>query len=345
MFNNSIGSLCLSRPARAVWHAQNGSLTLLVAIAWLTLCAGTPATAATKILFGITSSTAFSLPHYIAEEKKLYAAEDLAVETYAVGAAAGVLQQLAGGSLNMAQAATDQTLRAIMRGAPIKIVAGASANAPFRMLAAKTIGGWSSLKGRTISVGGLTDDTLYFVRVMARRNGLADGDYDLLFGGGSPARLAQLVSGAVSATILTNPQDFAALQQGFIDLGRVPQYLPHWPQNNLAVDTRWAAGHRAAVVAFLRTHIRATRYFYDPANRNEVIEILTKHTGTTPQIAAATYDLYARDEVIAPEAALYEEGIKANLDAFVSMGEIKAAPPLAGFIDASFLPEAQGTAR
>src|SRR4029077_1430814 len=127
------------------------------------------------------SGTALSLPHYIAEEKQYYGAENLAVTTYVVGSAAGVLQQLAAGSLNIAQAATDQSLRAILRGAPIRIVAGAASNAPFRVVAAKTSKSGGDLKGKTISVGGLTDVTLYFLRVMARKNGLADQDYDLLF--------------------------------------------------------------------------------------------------------------------------------------------------------------------
>ena len=156
------------------------------------------------------------------------------------GAAVQVLQQLMGGSLNLAQAATDQSLRAILRGAPIRIVAGAASNAPFRLVAAKTIKSWSDLKGKTISVGGLTDVTLYFLRVMARKNGLADQDYDLLYGGGTPNRFAQLASGAVAAAILTNPVDFSAIEQGFVDLGSVPQYLPNWAQNNILVDTRWA---------------------------------------------------------------------------------------------------------
>jgi len=299
-----------------------------------------PARAASAIAFGITSNTAFSLPHYIAEAKKFYEAEALAVDTTAVGAASGVLQQLAGGSLNMAQAATDQTLRAILRGAPIRIVAGASATAPFRVLAARSVRGWNDLKGRTVSVGGLTDVTLYFLRLMARRNGLADADYDLLYGGGTPSRFAQLSSGAVAAAVLTNPHDFMALEQGFVDLGSVSQYLPHWAQNNLLVDTRWAPAHRAAVVAFLRAHIRATRYLYDCANRDEVIGILTRYTRTTARVAAATYDLYVREEVVAPEAALSADGIKANLDALVVMGERAAIPPLGAFIDASYLAQA-----
>jgi NitT/TauT family transport system substrate-binding protein len=302
--------------------------------------AACPAQALTEVSFGITSSTAFSLAHYIATAKKYYEAEDLKVEAFVAGAAVGVLQQLAAGSLNIAQAATDQSLRAILRGAPIRIVAGAASNAPFRVVAAKTITRWSELKGKVISVGGLTDVTLYFLRVMARKNGLADHDYDLLFGGGTPNRFAQLASGVVAAAILTNPVDFSALEQGFVDLGSVPQYLPNWAQNNILTDTRWARQHRAALVAFLRAHIRATRYIYEPANRDEVIATLAEFTRTSPQVAAATYDLYIKLQVIAREAALFDDGIKANFDALVAMGDLTAPPPLTDFIDGSFLAEA-----
>jgi len=312
----------------------------LASVGLLAGAAGMRAHAANQIAFGITSNTAFSVPHFIAEEEKYYEAEGLSVETIVVGAAAGVLQQLAGGSLNMAQAATDQTLRAIRRGAPIRIIAGASSNAPFRIVAARNVRGWSDLKGKTVSVGGLTDVTLYFLRVMARKNGLADGDYDLLYGGGTPNRFAQLSSGAVVAAVLTNPQDFIALEQGFVDLGSVPQYLPRWAQNNILVDTRWAPQHRSEVLAFLRTHIKATRYFYDTANRAKVIGILAKYTRTTPQIAAATYDLYIQQQVVAPESALFADGIKANLEALVAMGEMTAVPSTDLFVDTSFLSQA-----
>jgi ABC-type nitrate/sulfonate/bicarbonate transport system substrate-binding protein len=313
-------------------------------IAWAVLmlagAAWHPAHAADEIAFGITSKTAFSLAHYVATEKKYYEAENLKINEIVVGAAVGVLLQLAAGSLNIAQAATDQSLRAILRGAPIRIVAGAASNAPFRVVAARTIKNWSDLRRKTISVGGLTDVTLYFLRVMARKNGLADQDYDLLYGGGTPNRFAQLASGAVAAAILTNPVDFYALEQGYVDLGSVPQYLPNWAQNNILTDTRWAPQHRATLVRFLRAHIKATKYIYEPANRDQIIDILVKHTRTTPQIGAATYDLYIKQHVIAREAALFEDAIKANFDALIAMGDLIEAPPLDGFIDGSFLAEA-----
>ena len=315
-------------------------LPAVASILVLLAAAGRDPAAATELTFGITSSTAFSLPHYIATERKYYESEGVAVDTIVAGAAVGLLKQLAGGSLHLAQAATDQSLRAILHGAPIRIIAGAASNAPFRLVAAKNIKSWSDLKGKTVSVGGLTNVTLYFMRVMARKNGLADQDYDLIYGGGTPSRFAQLASGAAAAALLTNPVDFAALEQGFIDLGSVPQYLPNWAQNNIVVDTRWAQSNRAAIVAFLRAHIKGARYLYDPANREPVIGILAKHTRTAPQVAAATYDLYMREQVIARDAALFEDGIKANLDALIEMGELTQMPPLARFIDASFLAEA-----
>ena len=211
------------------------------------------------VTFGITSLTALSLPHYIAEEKKFYEAEHLAVDTIVAGSAARALQQVAAGSLNMGQIATDQALRAILHDAPIRMIAGVADNAPFRMLAGKSVKSWADLKGKTITVGGVLDVTLYFVRVMARKNGLADQDYDLIYAGGTPDRFAQLLSGAVAGAILTNPHDFMALAQGFVDLGSVPDYLPHWAQNNIAMDVRWGAQHRPAVEAFLRAYIRASR--------------------------------------------------------------------------------------
>jgi hypothetical protein len=44
--------------------------------------------------------------------------------------------------------------------------------------------------------------------------------------------------------------------------------------------------------------------------------------------------------VIARGAALFEDGIRANFDALVAVGDLPEPPPLAGFIDGSFLAEA-----
>src|SRR5258708_11072813 len=92
-----------------------------------------------EITFGMTSNTAFGLAHYIAAENKYYEAENLKVDSIVAGAAVGVVQQLAAGSLNIAQAATDQSLRAILRAAPLRLIAGAASHAPCRVVASRTL--------------------------------------------------------------------------------------------------------------------------------------------------------------------------------------------------------------
>jgi hypothetical protein len=81
-------------------------------------------------------------------------------------------------------------------------------------------------------------------------------------------------------------------------------HLPRSTQNNILLDTRWAPQHRAAVLALLRAQIRAPRFFYTAANRDEVIGIVAKYTKTTPAVAAKSYDLDIKEEVIARECAL-----------------------------------------
>src|SRR4051794_19651358 len=144
-------------------HAVIASALLLLAGA-----AARPALADTEVTFGVTSATGFNLAHFVAIEKKYYETEKLKVDMIVAGAAVGVLQQLTAGSLNMAQAATDQSLRAIFRGAPIRIVAGAASHAPVRVGAAKTNKSGSELQGKTNNAGGLTHPTLAFFRGGAR---------------------------------------------------------------------------------------------------------------------------------------------------------------------------------
>ena len=93
------------------------------------------------------------------------------------------------------------------------------------------------------------------------------------------------------------------------------------------------------MVGFLRARIKATNYIYEPANRDDVIAALVKYTSTTQQVAAATYDLYISQHVIASGDVLAEDGIKANFDALIALGDLTRPPPLTNFIDGSFLAE------
>jgi ABC-type nitrate/sulfonate/bicarbonate transport system substrate-binding protein len=297
---------------------------------------------AAEVQFGTTGkSDATSIVSYIGMEKRLFEKNGLALNWIAAGSAARAVQQTLAGSLDISIAATDQTVRAVAQGGAIAIVAGAVGAAPFRVLGQKGVNGWSDLKGKTVSVGGPSDQTLFFFRIMARKNGLKDGDYDLVYGGTTPARFTQLASGAVGAAVLTNPNDLMALDEGYKDLGTAPDYVPVWAQNNVFVNRDWAKKNRASVVAFLKTFLQATDMFYDRANREDVLAILMKYTSTDRSVAERVYDFYQEKKIIMPGAELSEAGIQAVVDSLVEIKELPKPIAVSDLIDASYLAEAR----
>ena len=297
---------------------------------------------AAEVQFGTTGkSDATSVVSYIGMEKKLFQANGLTLNWIAAGSAARAVQQTLAGSLDISIAATDQTVRAVAQGGAIAIVAGAVGAAPFRVLGQKGVNAWGDLKGKVVSVGGPSDQTLFFFHIMARKNGLRDSDYDLVFGGTTPARFSQLASGAVGAAVLTNPNDLMALDAGYTDLGAAPDYVPVWAQNNVFVHRDWAKKNRPAVVAFLKTFVQATDMFYDKANREDVLAILMKYTSTDRSVAERVYDFYQAKKIIMPKAELSEAGIQAVVDSLVEIKELASPVPMSQLIDASYLAEAQ----
>ncbi len=304
--------------------------------------ASPPSLQAAEVQFGTTGkSDATSIVSYIGMEKKLFQANGVTLNWIAAGSAARAVQQTLAGSLDISIAATDQSVRAVAQGGAISIVAGAVGAAPFRVLGQKGVNTWADLKGKTVSVGGPSDQTLFFFRIMARKNGLKDNDYDLVFGGTTPARFSQLASGAVGAAVLTNPNDLMAIDGGYSDLGAAPDYVPVWAQNNVFVHRDWAKKNRATVVAFLKTFVQATDMFYDRANREDVLAILMKYTSTDRSAAERVYDFYQAKKIIMPGAELSEAGIQAVVDSLVEIKELSAPVPMSQLIDASYLAEAK----
>ncbi len=293
---------------------------------------------AVEVQFGTTGkSDATSIVSYIGMERKMFEANGLTLNWIAAGSAARAVQQTLAGSLEISIAATDQTVRAIAQGGAIAIVAGAVGAAPFRVLGQKGVNGWPDLKGKVISVGGPSDQTLFFFHIMARKNGLKDNDYDLVFGGTTPARFQQLASGAVGAAVLTNPNDLMALDAGYSDLGAAPDYVPVWAQNNVFVNRDWAKKNPATVTAFLKTFVQATDIFYDKANREDVLKILMKYTSSDRSVAERVYDFYQEKKIIMPGAELSEAGIQAVVDSLVEIKELPAPIPVSQLIDKSYL--------
>src|SRR5262249_13809072 len=157
------------------------------------------------------------------------------------------------------------TLRGIDKGANVRIFLNSLAVGTHSLIGQKAIHPAKDLKGKRVMTGGPSDITNLWWMAMAKANGL-DGEKggELVFSGATTARFAARVADAVDATMLSTPQSFQAIQDGYSDLGPVAPFLGEFPMMIWHVNEAWAKTHEKEVLAFVRAHNKAVRYMSDP---------------------------------------------------------------------------------
>ena len=182
--------------------------------------AGTPLSA---VVIGVSVSI---WPAIVADQKGFFAAEGVKVDMISAGASARSLQQVAAGSADIGSSSMVDTIRGIGAGARVKIFLNSLAVGTHSLIAAKHIRTVGDLRGKRVMTGGPGDITNLWWGAVARHFGLDPAkDVDLMFSGSTTARLAALAAGAIDATVLSTPQSFQAVQDGWTDLAR---WRPTW---------------------------------------------------------------------------------------------------------------------
>jgi NitT/TauT family transport system substrate-binding protein len=209
-------------------------------------------------------------PAIVAREKGFFRAQGLDIDFIDSGASARSVQQVAAGSAMIGSSSMVDTVRAIAAGAGVKVFVNSLAVGTHSLIAGKGIKSVADLKGKRVMTGGAGDITNLWWQAVARHFGLdPEKDVELLFSGATTARMAALYAGAIEASVLSTPQSFKAIEDGFTDLGPVAPYLGEFPMMIWNVNARWAQGNEKLVLAFIRAHNQAVLYLTDPAHREE----------------------------------------------------------------------------
>src|SRR5260221_379769 len=207
-------------------------------------------------------------PAIVADQKGLFMEEGLDFDLINSGSSARSLQQVAAGSAPIGSSSMVDSIRAIGGGANVKIFLNSLAVGTHSLVAAKNIKSVRDLKGKRVMTGGQGDITNLWWYAVAKHFGLAPSrDVELLFSGSTTARTAALLGGAIDASVLSTPQSFKAIEDGFTDLGPVAPYLGEFPMMIWHVNANWARANEKTLAAFVRAHNKAVRYMSDPAHK------------------------------------------------------------------------------
>ncbi len=101
--------------------------------------AGAQAQALKKINDGQVSRTAPNWPSFIAAEKGFFRREGVELETTYVGNVANTVQQLVGGSFDVASSTFDTAIRAIANGGNAVLIGGLVTKYPYSIMTAPDI--------------------------------------------------------------------------------------------------------------------------------------------------------------------------------------------------------------
>jgi NitT/TauT family transport system substrate-binding protein len=277
-------------------------------------------------------------PAVVADRKGFFNEEGLAVDFINSGASARSLQQVAAGSAPIGSSSMVDTLRAIGGGARVKVFLNSLAVGTHSLIGSKTVKSVPELKGKRVMTGGPGDITNLWWIAMARHYGLDPAkDVELIFSGSTSARLGALISGAVDATMLSTPQSFKAVEDGYADLGAVAPFLGELPMMIWHVNEAWGRGHEKEIAAFVRAHDKAVRYLSEPANKTEVSQMLAKASGASLDDALKTWDICMQVKAFVADGAISEEATARVRDTLLASGDLKASAPPAAYVDRRFM--------
>jgi NitT/TauT family transport system substrate-binding protein len=314
--------------------------------------AATAAPAPLSIVYASTGLTWSQVPLTIAEAKGFFAAEQLAVDANVVGQSSSVCQQLVTRAVDLGNCSLNDMIQAVeISGAPLVLLVNETVTAlNYAVMARPQLQGWSDLRGKAAIVGSPKDNTVYFFRTMARANGLADDDYDFQYAGASNARYAALTSGAVDASILTDPFDFQAEREGY---ARVDDLIPRYVNGENYVGPGgvgrrdWAQEHAEELVRYTRAFTATVRWIYDPANKAELLALMGPKLNISGEALERTYQRTIVDwKQWSADGRIKDGAIQGVLGSLVELGFLSApTPPPSKFYDMTYVERAQQTRR
>jgi len=194
------------------------------------------------------------------------------------------------------------TLRAAMRGLPVRAVASSTV-APFFALVAKekTV---QELKGKVVGVTDPGGTNYQVTKLILAHYGLsAPKDVPLLTIGDEKLILDALLSGRIAAAAISPPWPFEAERHGFKILVKASD-VAQFPFVGVTANVDKIKGQREQVKKVIRAELEALRFVRE--RRADSIELIARIFKMDRDIAQKSYDFiasfFSRDARVQPEA-------------------------------------------
>ncbi|HXA82778.1 MAG TPA: ABC transporter substrate-binding protein [Methylomirabilota bacterium] len=264
-----------------------------IAVCALLLCSGARAQTAPPQQIHVLTLLGRPIQFVIADKQGLFAKYGLEVANDNKKNSDELRADLAAGKGDVAFLAVDNAVAMVELAHQDVVIVMGGEGSQNELIAQPDIKSISDLRGKTLIVDAPNTAYALQMKKILSLNGLTAGkDYEIKPFGATPQRLVALrEQKSFAGSMLGPPVSLVAKHEGFVSLGSVQQLIGPYQAAGFFTQRAWAKDHRELLVALLSACIEAQRWLMNPANKQQVIDLLAAQYHLTPEIAAEDYEI------------------------------------------------------
>ena len=214
---------------------------------------------------------------------------------------------------------------AIRPGSNIRVIGSEMNVLPYWLVAGKHVKSYKELP-RPVKVGisSPTSGNVYVSLKLLEAAGIPQKDTRLVKVGGSSARLAGVKGGKIDVGSLTFGMMLRAKKADLSILGAANQFVKEYAFLQLAMNKNYIKDNPDKAEAMFGTLIRGCAFVNDPANKEEVMHVITKVMRNPDDIGAEMYNIEVAGGSIPNRCQITESAIKAYIESAVWSKSISA---------------------
>lgn len=224
-------------------------------VCWLLL--PKPLAAAAKFRIGYSAITATMAPLWAGQEKGLFAKYGIDSELIYLAGGGRIALALESDSIQIGQLNVNAGVEARLAGGNIFIIGTIYDSYYFQIFGKAGVDSAAQLKGKVIAASSPGAASEYGIRDALQSVGVKDGDYKILYAGGTDARVQALQRGLADAAIISPPNGLIAQKLGFKELMNLIDMKIPFGYGAIAARESWARQNRREVLNFFKAYLEA----------------------------------------------------------------------------------------
>ena len=224
----------------------------------------------------------------------------------AAGGSEEVRRWLASGELDLADYGVDNAIAMVENAGVDVILVAATDSTPTELLAQPEIKSLADLRGKTVLVDAPnTQNALALKKILSTAGLSAGADFVMKEAGGTGARIAAMLKQKeFAATMASGQTAVQARQGGLVSLATTANIFGPTLRYGVFTRRQWARENGDLLVRYLAAHIEAQRWIMNPANREQVIDIVARQAKLSRELAGQIYDLDMGTNGLVKDAAI-----------------------------------------